>query len=152
MFIRDLMTRDVKTCRPTDTLHEAARIMWENDCGCLPVVDHEGRPCGMITDRDLCMAAYMQDRALRDLTVDGPMSKDLGTCGEGDPVDAAERVMREKQVRRLPVVGADGRLIGLISLNDIVREVAREVREGEAEIAEDELVGTMATICEPAAR
>jgi CBS domain-containing protein len=59
------MVTDVKTCADHSTLNAAARIMWDNDCGCVPVVDGDGRVVGMITDRDICMTAYLQDGSAR---------------------------------------------------------------------------------------
>src|SRR5687767_6253206 len=67
--IEDIMTRDVRACSPTDTLATAAQIMWENDCGAVPVVDADERIVGIITDRDLAMAAHLQGVALRDSRV-----------------------------------------------------------------------------------
>src|SRR5262245_6101900 len=64
MEVREIMSTDLETCRADDTLDRAARLMWEHDCGVVPVVDHEGTAVGMITDRDICMAAYTQGRPL----------------------------------------------------------------------------------------
>jgi CBS domain-containing protein len=64
MKIRDIMSQDVATCREDDSLDRAAQLMWDRDVGSVPVVDGEGRPLGMITDRDICMAAYTQGEAL----------------------------------------------------------------------------------------
>ena len=57
MKVRDLMTRDVKSCNASSILRSAAQIMWDNDCGTVPIVDHAGRFIDMLTDRDICMAA-----------------------------------------------------------------------------------------------
>src|SRR5690606_28351921 len=64
MQVRELMTRDVQVCGPRDDLNRAAQIMWDHDCGVVPVVDSERRPIGMVTDRDVCMAAYTQGKPL----------------------------------------------------------------------------------------
>ena len=77
MKIQNLMTRDVRTCRREDVLVEAARIMWENDCGSVPVVDAQRHVVGMITDRDICMAAYTRGQRLADMTVESAMSKTI---------------------------------------------------------------------------
>lgn len=114
----DIMNREVATCGPQDSLNRAAQLMWERDIGCLPVVDAENRPVGMITDRDICMAAYTQGGALSSLQVGNAMSRDVSTCDANDTIDRAERRMREHQVRRLPVVDS-GKLVGIVSLNDI---------------------------------
>lgn len=67
MKVQDIMTADVETCRLDDTLDRPAAIMWERDCGVVPVVDDESRIVGMLTDRDICMAAYTQGRPLPEI-------------------------------------------------------------------------------------
>lgn len=129
MRVEQLMTRTVKTCTPTDSLERAAGIMWDYDCGALPVVagDEEGgRVVGMLTDRDVCMAAYTQGRALREIPVASAMSQRLCTCRATDAVGVALKVMETNQLHRLPVVDGGDRLIGLLSLADLWREAARE--------------------------
>jgi CBS domain-containing protein len=64
MEVGQLMTRNPRVCSIDGTLEQAAAIMWESDCGCVPLVDSEGKVTGMITDRDVCMAAYTQGRTL----------------------------------------------------------------------------------------
>jgi CBS domain-containing protein len=153
MKVEQLMSRTVRTCRRDETLNRAAQLMWETDCGCVPVVDEDGRPVGMITDRDVCMAAYTQGRPLDALPVASAMARDLRSCHATDTIVEAESIMRTAQVRRLPVVDAGGRLIGLLSLNDIVREGAR-VRgtRQKAAVVSDEIASTLAAICKPRER
>jgi CBS domain-containing protein len=124
--VQDVMTRSVQCCSPGDSLSHAARILWENDCGCLPVQDESGRVVAMLTDRDICMAAWTQGRTLHELPVSSAMSREVHKLAPGDPLPRAQRLMQEQQVRRLPVVDVDGRLVGLISLNDLVIEAARD--------------------------
>ena len=120
MRVEEIMTRDVEACRPGDTLNTAADIMWREDCGCVPVIDGSSkRVIGMITDRDICMAAYLSGQPLRALTIEGAMAKTVYSCSPLDPLSAAERIMREAQIRRLPAVDEDGQLVGIISLSDI---------------------------------
>jgi CBS domain-containing protein len=99
------------------------RIMWESDCGCVPVVECDGTVVGMITDRDICMAAYTQGRRLTHMTVEGAASKNLVTIGKDESLRRAEELMRDAQVRRLLVVDSAGRLVGLLSLADLARRV-----------------------------
>ncbi|MGH7819024.1 MAG: CBS domain-containing protein [Candidatus Binatia bacterium] len=150
MNVEELMTRDVKTSSLADTLHAAARIMWEHDCGCVPVVDEESRVLAMLTDRDVCMAAYFQDRPLSTLHVSDAMSNQMYTCSPGDSVQDAERLMRERQIRRVPIVDETNRLVGILSLNDVARAAARprEARKKQA-VKPSEVGETLATICEP---
>jgi CBS domain-containing protein len=125
MNVEDAMTRNVITCASEQSLADAAKNMWEQDLGTLPVVDERGAPIGMITDRDLSMAAYTQGKDLHALDVRSAMSKDVITCHAQDRLSAAERTMRVHQLRRLPVVNDWGRLVGILSLTDLARAAGR---------------------------
>ncbi len=116
-----VMTRDVWTCAAHDTLDHAARLMWERDCGALPVVDRDHRVVGMITDRDVCMAAYTKGKVLSHVHVSDAMARYVHTVRISDDVLHAEHAMSEFQVRRLPVIDGTGRLVGLVSLVDLAR-------------------------------
>ncbi|HET8947457.1 MAG TPA: CBS domain-containing protein [Candidatus Polarisedimenticolia bacterium] len=137
MRIGDIMTRPVAVCRPEDTLEEAARLMWECDCGFVPVVDEQNRVAGTVTDRDICMAAYTKGKALRDLRVAETMAREVFWSREEDDIEQAERMMADKQVRRLPVLDRDHRPVGVVSLGDLARLAARvkSGRGGEREVA-----------------
>jgi CBS domain-containing protein len=139
MKVESFMTQGVHVVRPQDNLAAAAKAMWEGDCGALPVVDGE-RVVAMLTDRDVCMAAYMQGRRLTEIPVSVAMSKRLVTCQPEDAVDVAEERMRQHQVRRLPVVDGGQRLLGILSLNDIALVAAEESTRGQRERVEE--VGT----------
>ncbi|MBI4516536.1 MAG: CBS domain-containing protein [Deltaproteobacteria bacterium] len=148
MSVAEMMSQDVKTCRPQDTLNSAAHLMWEFDCGCVPVVDSDNHVVGMLTDRDICMAAYTQGALLSELGVASAMSKEVYTCGPQDTPAAAEELMRAHQIRRLPVVDAAGRLVGLVSLNDLAREAGRQpARKTKRQVKADEVITTLAAIC-----
>ncbi len=135
MNVDEIMTRDVQTCRPDQTLAEAANVLWEHDCGVVPVVDDAGRVVGMLTDRDICMAAFFQGEPLGSISVRTAMSKEVYASVLGDDVREAEKTMRERQVRRLPVLDSRGHLHGLLSVNDLARSAAgkngRRVDRGE---------------------
>jgi CBS domain-containing protein len=143
------MTQNVHSCRPEDPLEYAVRIMWEHDVGAVTVVDDGGRPIAMVTDRDACMGAYINGRPLSQIRVGDVMSKSLVLARATDSVTDAELVMREHQVRRLPVVDSHGRLIGLLSQNDLVREAARERESPNKEITALEVTATLAAIGKP---
>src|SRR5579875_1402167 len=128
MDVKRLMRRQVPTCKPDDTLNTAARMMWEEGCGAVPVVDVDFRPVGFLTDRDICMAAYTQGRALRDISVGTAMAGKLVCCEEGDELEHAAQLMRDNCLRRLPVVDGRGVLGGLLSLDDIACESQRSLR------------------------
>lgn len=147
MKISEMMVRDVKFCAPDDSLADAARLMWEHDFGCVPVVDKRQRVVGMLTDRDICMAGYTQGVALSATRISSAMSRQVFSCRPDDDIAAAEKLMRDKQIRRLPVLDKDGHLVGLVSLNDIVREAARE-RGVQAlrHVTDTEIVSTLSAI------
>jgi len=148
MIVDKIMTHDVKSCRLEDTLSTAAQIMWDNDCGAVPVVDGE-RVVGMITDRDICMAAWTQDTPLSRLLVSSTFSKDPVMCAPGDSVAKAEEAMRTYQLRRLPVVEKD-RLVGILSLNDVARAATEGKRTGAGDVVtRTEVAETLAAVCQP---
>lgn len=125
MKVAELMSRPVETCRQDDSLSVAAQRMWDHNCGSIPVVDATGRPVGVITDRDICMAAYTQGKPLSAIQVNTAMSRTIHTCAPTDSVASAEKLMAVKQVRRLPVVDKEGCLVGLLSLHDIATRGSR---------------------------
>jgi CBS domain-containing protein len=153
MNVEQLMTSPVETCNEGQMLDEAARIMWEHDCGAVPVVDHEGRPIAMITDRDICMAGLTQGVPLSTIPVATAMSKRVLACHRSDSIATAESTMRAEQVRRLPIVGDGGRLVGILSLNDIAtRGLSTTKRTGMRDaLSADAVAATLAAICSPPA-
>jgi CBS domain-containing protein len=124
--VEDIMTREVHCCTRREALGVPARIMWEHDCGSVPVLedDGSGRVVGMITDRDLCMAAYTRNEPLSRMPVRDVMAREIHCCRTDDDESAVHAAMRAYQVRRLPVVDADGRLQGIVSLNDLALQAA----------------------------
>ncbi len=146
MFVRDAMTKDVWTCQEDETLAVAARIMWDHDVGAVPVVDVARKLVGIVTDRDICMAAYFTGKPLEVERVGLHMSTQVYTAAPADPVEAAEQLMRSKQVHRLPVVDATGEVIGMVSLNDLARAAAER---GRSAIDSSEIVATLAAIARP---
>jgi CBS domain-containing protein len=151
MRVQDLMTRQVQSCRADDTLERAAQLMWNSDCGCIAVCTGNGasRVAGMITDRDICMCALFQGKALKDLRVREAMSKSVEPCRSSDSLAQAEKIMRNTRIRRLPVLDEHDSLIGMISLADLAREAAREQTQHQSEITETEVGDTLAAICQP---
>lgn len=150
MKVKDLMATEVKSCATNNTLNTAAQTMWDSDIGCVPVVDDENRVVGMLTDRDVCMAAYIQGVALTGSLVTSAMSKQVFSCAPDDDIASAEKLMREKQVRRLAVVDAQGHLAGIISINDIAREGERETElKKTREVSDAEIARVMASVCAP---
>ena len=131
--VDSIMSKDIVSCRPSDSLNAAAQIMWDRDCGCVPVVDSDGRPVSIITDRDICMAAYTQGKQLHDMAVADVCSRELHICHNDESVSVAMNTMANAQVRRLPVVDADGRLVGVLALSDLIRHGWTDRMRGNAE-------------------
>lgn len=120
MKVKDVMTPDAKAIPITESLAVAAREMWENDCGILPIIKDGKKVIGMITDRDICMAAAMRDTTPSHITVEEVMTGNIySTTAEEDVADAL-KMMSEHRIRRLPVLNAEGELEGIVSMNDIV--------------------------------
>jgi CBS domain-containing protein len=128
--IQEVMTSDVQFCGPDTNLASTAKLMWDTDCGVLPVLNAEGRMLGMITDRDICMACATKNRAPSELTVRDAISGKTYSCKTSDDVHTAMDVMKREQVRRLPVVDEKGVLRGLISMNDLIL-LAEETKGGK---------------------
>lgn len=147
--VQQVMTQNVHCCDRDDSLERAAQQMWEHDIGAVVAVDGAGRPIAMVTDRDVSMAAYIQGKPLAKIRVGDAMSKTLVTVRASDSVSDVEQVMREHQVRRVPVVDAQGKLAGIVSQNDLVREAARERESSNKEISAVEVTATLAAISQP---
>jgi CBS domain-containing protein len=155
MRIDQLMSRNVQFCTPDDTLDRAAYLMWSNDCGSIPVcagTDGSQRVVGMLTDRDICMAAMFQGKPLRELRASDAMSRELRSCRPSDQPADVERLMREQQIRRVPVTDSDGSLVGIVSLADLAREANMSDSQGKHSISESEVGDTLAAIVEPSHR
>ncbi len=152
MRVTEIMTRSIQSCRPSDSLERAALLMWNYDCGCIPVCagdDGAGQTVGVVTDRDICMSALFEGKPLRELSVGDAMAREVLSCRPQDSLAQAEQAMREARIRRLPVTDDQGTLIGMLSLADIAREAAREQTRPNREVTEVEVNDTFAAICEP---
>jgi len=114
------MRRDVQTCLPETDLSTVAMQMRQSDCGVLPVVASSGEVLGMITDRDICMAAAIKHCDVASIRVSEVISGNVYACSPDAEIHTAFSVMRQKHVRRLPVVTAEeGKLVGILSINDL---------------------------------
>jgi CBS domain-containing protein len=130
MKVKDLMTSKIRTCFVSDNLATAAQLMWEYDCGCVPVLNEHAQVVGMLTDRDVCMAVFFQGASMSEIRVSGVMSKHLFVCASDDELSAAAATMCEKKVRRLPVLDEQARLVGLLSLSDFAARADSENAQG----------------------
>jgi len=141
-----IMSRNPITCSQADPMSMAAKQMWEHDIGALPVVDEGGRVVGIITDRDIAMAAYTQGQPLDRMEVRSAMSRSPVTVRPQSPLTAVEALMQEHQIRRIAVVDDDGRAIGMVSLNDLAR---RTGPSRGAPVSREELTQTLRAVCQP---
>lgn len=129
MKVYQIMRREARTCVPDDTAEIAGRLMAEVGIGWLPVI-RGGRPVGVVTDRDLCLALAEADRKPSDVAVAEAMTREVFGCRPGDDVREALSVMREHRVRRLVVSGESGKLEGMLALDDAVLEARPFETEG----------------------
>jgi CBS domain-containing protein len=118
--LKDVMSRDVKMVTPQTPIREAAQQMRDGDFGMLPVADHD-RMVGAISDRDIAVRAVADDKG-PDTPVRDVMSPGICWAYEDESVEQAARIMSERQVRRLPIVNRDKRLVGIVALGDFAVE------------------------------
>lgn len=119
--VKDVMTRDPEVARPDMTLREAAERMKARNIGSLPVCEN-GRLVGILTDRDITVRATAEGRNPSEAKVADIMTREpLYTVSEEAPLEEAERILHDQQIRRLPVVGAEGKLVGYLSQAQVVR-------------------------------
>ena len=148
MQIKDIMSHPAVTCSTTAMADEAARLMWDNDCGIVPVLDDDGHVAGVITDRDICMAAYTQGMPLSAIAVTSAMAGHVVAAHVDDSVESVESLMRASQIRRVPVLDRNDRVAGIVAMNDLARLAVRAHRNG----VDRELVKTLAAVCQPRTR
>jgi CBS domain-containing protein len=143
MKVREIMTIDVGSCGLETNLAAAARIMWDKDCGSVPVVDSEGRAIGIITDRDICMALTTRNNLASEVTVGDVVNGTVTSCAAGDDISVALKKMQDEQLRRLPVVDGEGRLVGILSLNDVILHSRRGKSKKGAHVSHGEVMNTL---------
>ncbi|MDP2275028.1 MAG: CBS domain-containing protein [Archangium sp.] len=149
MKVEQIMSRPALTCGVHDPATRAVQLMWDADIGCVIVVDAEEHLAGVITDRDVCMAAFLRGVPLGELIVGEVMTRSVATVRPDDRLGLAEALMRSKRVRRLPVVDGKGRVAGLLSLNDLARVAQLQRGRRVPDVAGDEVIATLGAICEP---
>ena len=135
MKVSEIMTREPSTLAPSSTIGEAATIMRQDDCGSVPIVD-SGRLVGIITDRDIVVRVLAGGKDPKTTRVSDAMTADPVTVSPETSVDEAQKVMADRQVRRLPVV-EDGRLVGLVVIGQVARrDSAKDVGQTLKEVSE----------------
>lgn len=147
MKVKDVMTPNAQAIWLTESLADAAKLMWENDCGVLPIIKDGRKVVGVITDRDICMASAVRDRNPSAISVEEVMSGLVYGIGPEDEIDQALQTMQEHHIRRLPVIDTDGELQGIMSMNDVVLHVGADGATEEA-IDYKEVLKTFQAICQ----
>jgi CBS domain-containing protein len=139
--IKDIMSGEPRTCSPETNLAEAAAMMLDGDCGMLPVVA-DGKLVGVVTDRDMFIALATRNTRGSEIVVRDVAQTPVFTCGPDDDVRAALATMKQHRVRRLPVEGFGGTIMGVVSMNDLV--LASGPRKA---VRDAEVVSTLQAIC-----
>lgn len=149
MNVESLMSHDIEACNPDDSLTDAAMIMWRRDCGIVPIVKPDTHEvAGVITDRDICMAAATRHMRTDDLYVRDVMTKDgITTVTPNDSIRTAVQRMAETQVRRIPVTDRSGVLVGMISLNDIALAAEKTDRRVEGIPTYTDTIDALKAVC-----
>jgi CBS domain-containing protein len=142
MKVRDVMTSDVEACRLETDLAAVAKMMWDRDCGFIPVVDAAGALRGVVTDRDICIASATRRLLPEYMSASQVMTHPVHSCLPDDDIGAALEAMKRFRVRRLPVVDLKGAVKGVISMNDVVLTGEQGLGPSPKEI-----VSTLAAIC-----
>lgn len=149
MNVEELMTRDVKTCHRGTNLAEVASVLWERDCGALPVVDDDQKVVGVISDRDICLAVATKGRLASEVAVGEITSgRPIHTCTASDSIQEVLATMQQQQVRRIPVVNNEKKIEGILSISDVVRAAQKESRGNQDGVSNNEVVSTLKAICE----
>ena len=148
MKVRDLMQTEVASCPPSTDLASAAMIMWDKDCGVVPVVTPGTRKVnGVITDRDICMALATTGRNPHERTVDEVMSRTPFTLRAEDSIMDAILLMEREHIRRLPVVDANGSLTGMLSINDLIMATRSGWSRTKPHLNPNDVMRAMRGIC-----
>lgn len=121
MKIKDVMTSDPLVCAPDTNLAAAGALLLDGDCGILPIVDN-GRLIGVVTDRDMCIALATRNKPAAEISAGEVGRKPVFTCSQEDDVHAALAAMAAHRVRRLVIEGFGGMPLGIVSIDDLLRE------------------------------
>jgi CBS domain-containing protein len=149
MRVKDVMTKSPYVCGPDDSLEDAARLMEKHGCGCVPVLGGDEHVIGILTDRDVCLAAYRERRLLDAMQIAPYMSSKVLSCGPDDTLeDAAER-MRNHRIHRLVVVDPAGKLLGIVSLDDLAQRGASRLHADGDGLSDGDIARTLAAAQEP---
>lgn len=149
MKVKDVMMRTVASCSLETNLGAAVEIFWNRNCGILPIVDAAEKVTGVITDRDICIALGTRNKLPGDITVREVATGRLLTCTPEDTLHTALAIMAKGKVRRLPVVTEEGKLQGILSMDDVVVHSAARGGDKSGELSHDDVVETLKKVYRP---
>ena len=148
MKVKDAMMETPYYCQPESNLGSATELMWNANCGFLPVQSADGKVIGVITDRDICIALGTRNCPAGEVSVSQAMSGKLYSCTPDDDIHTALQTMMEAKIRRLPVMAQNGTLVGVLSMDDILFRAEPRSPGKEPELSSDEVVRTFRSIAQ----
>jgi CBS domain-containing protein len=143
MKVKEVMTQSAVCCSPDTNVGAAVELMWVRNCGMLPIVGIDRKLCGVVTDRDICIAMGTRNRLAGGLTVGEIATRDVFTCKPDDEIHEALDTMANRQVRRLPVVNDEGIPQGILSMDDIIAHGDMNKWEGCCELSSEEIIRSL---------
>ena len=152
MRVQDVMNKTVASCHPDANLAVAAALMWEHNCGQLPVVNDEGKVSAVITDRDICIALGTRNQRACEVKVGDVIGRAAALCKADDDLRSALKTMAAERVRRLPVVDHEGVLVGILSLDDVTLRARHHDDTDRPPVSFEDVMNTLRTIYHRASR
>ncbi len=148
LIVGDICTRSPRVTTPEATLAQAAKVMWDGDCGMVPVIDGARKVIGVISDRDIALAVAMRGAKAHEAKVKESMNARVVSCRADEPVGAALSRLAKFQLRRLPVVNAEGIIEGVFSMADAIRNSGRFMGEKGQDLTGDNVIRVLQAISE----
>jgi CBS domain-containing protein len=146
MRVQEVMNRAVASCRSGMNLAAVTALMWEHNCGQLPVVNDDGKVTAVITDRDICIALGTRDQRASELRVSDVIHRAAVVCRADDHLRSALKIMAAEQVRRLPVVDDEGSLVGILSLDDVTLQARHHGDTDRPPVSFEDVMNTLRAI------
>ncbi len=149
MKVQDVMMGTPATCNSGTNLGAAIEILWNRNCGILPVVNAENQVVGIVTDRDLCIALGTRNRLPGEITVAEVVSGKVFSCKPADDIQTALATMAQEQVRRLPVINVEGKLEGILSMDDVTLHAEPRTSGKHPELSFEDVAVTLKKLYAP---
>jgi CBS domain-containing protein len=149
MKVKDAMVGSPVTCSPEANLGVAAELLWNRNCGILPIVNPERKVVGVMTDRDMCIALGTRNQLPGQILVNEVMTNKVHSCQAEDDVHTALEIMAKGKVRRLPVLNSQGVLQGILSMDDVVLHSEGAGQFNATGLTQKEVVETLKRIYRP---